>query len=346
MVAPAGPEWKPGVGRPTEDDSTLSESPTPQVSVVVPTRNRAPLVSRLLRQLVSMDDAAHYEIIVIDEASSDETPQVLSEFAMSHGVRIIRNDVPVGLSAARNLGTSAARGPFVAWIDDDDLTAPDRLARQHRALTTTGLRWSCAARVDIDDDLDVIGHVRCPSGEQLLERLLRINVLPSAGQGLLVDKALADAVGGYDESLPSAEDWDFCIRLAAVADPHMLDEPLVGYRTGVASMSTNTDRMESAIRTVIAKHSGLMRDAGVTPDWAAIHLSLLTADLLGSRRAASRRAIKALRCDVSPRNAARCCLVVAAPTWFARRSARNRREQVPTAWRLAAEQWLAAVRTA
>jgi len=318
---------------------TTSGEPDPDISIVVPTRNRAVLLGRLLRQLTNLEPGPSYEIIVVDEGSSDDTPALLDRFAADHGVRVVRHDDPRGLPGARNAGTAAARGRYVAWIDDDDLTAPDRLRRQHEALTTTGRRWSCAARVDIDDDLAVIGHVACPP-PPLLPGLLRSNVLPSAGQGLLVEAGLDAEVGGYDETLRSAEDWDYCLRLAAVAEAHLLDEPLVGYRTGAASMSTNTPRMEEAIATVIAKHRDLYRAHATEPDWQAIHESLLPADLLGSRRAAASRAWKALRSGPSARGALRALAVVAVPERVAARSRARRREQVPAAWEAAARRWL------
>ena len=81
----------------------------PDISVVVPTRNRASLVSRLLQQLARIDDELTYEVIVVDEGSSDATPAMLHRFAAEHGFRILRHDPPRGLSGARNAGLDAAR---------------------------------------------------------------------------------------------------------------------------------------------------------------------------------------------------------------------------------------------
>lgn len=316
--------------------------PEPDISIIVPTRNREVLVDRLLGQLARIDDDLTYEVIVIDEGSSDGTPELLARYARDHGFRVIRHDDPVGLPAARNVGASAARGRWLAWIDDDDLTSTDRLRRQHEDLVATGSRWSCAARVDIDDDLTVIGHRRCPP-LPVLPGLLRVNTLPTAAQGLLVERALAEEVGGYDESLRAAEDWEYCIRLAAVAEPRFLDEPLVGYRTGVASMSTDTSRMDTAIQAVVDKHADLYARHGVIPDWAVINHTLLAADLLGGRRQGLRRAWRVLRAAPSPKAALRTAAIVAAPGWFERRAAETRRRQVPADWVAQARAWLASV---
>lgn len=317
----------------------------PDVAVVVPTRNRSALLDRLLRQLVALDGGASYEIVVVDEGSSDDTPELLAAYARDHGVTVLRHDEPRGLSGARNAGFEASSASYVAWIDDDDLTAPDRLVRQFDALRRGEERWSCAGRVDVDDELEVIGHVRCPMQRPLLPVLLRSNVLPSAGQGLLVERELAELVGPYDETLDSAEDWDYVLRLAAITDAHMLDEPLVGYRTGFASMSTDTDRMERAIRTVTERHAALYAATSTTPDWSTIHQSLLSADLLAGRGPALRRAVKSFRASPSVSAARRCVLVTLAPRWFAERSRRRRIEQVPASWRAQAARWLPKGRT-
>lgn len=306
----------------------------------MPTRNRATLVGRLLRQLTEFDDHLRYEVIVIDEGSSDETGPLLAALAEAHGVRVAHHDVPLGLPAARNAGLHMANSPYVAWIDDDDLTAPDRLARQHRALTERGGGWSFTARVDIDDELRVVGHRRCIDTDDFLGAILRINCVPTSAQGLLVERELALSVGGYDESLQSAEDWDFCIRLAVRAAPHWIDEPLVAYRTGVASMSTDTRRMDDAIDTMVDKHANLYRTCGIAPDWQAIHESLITADLMGGRWRAVRRAGRSFRARPSVRGAMRIPVIAGAPRWFADRSAARRSNQVPDGWRSQTREWL------
>lgn len=321
---------------------TVDREPTtsPDVSIVVPTRNRVELLRRLLLQLVSLPEGLRYEIVVVDEGSSDPTPELLEQMSRQHGVLVVRHDDPVGLPGARNAGFRCSSGRYVSWIDDDDLTAPDRLARQFAALEHGPARWSCAGRIDVDDDLEILGHVSCPPLEGLLEALLRSNVLPSAAQGLLVERSLVEQVGMFDESLTSAEDWDFAIRLLEVGLPVLIDEPLVGYRTGVASMSTDTARMETMIRAVIDKHRDLYVRTGASPDWSAIHQSLLPGDLLAGRAPAASRAWKSLRAGPSLGALRRLVLVCAAPHAYARASALRRREQVPPQWAAAARPWL------
>jgi glycosyltransferase involved in cell wall biosynthesis len=320
-----------------------SNDPPTDISIVVPTRNRLALLQRLLARLDAIDDALVYEVIVVDEASSDGTAEWLDKLQFArHRLRVVRHDIPRGPSAARNAGLAATGGSYVAFIDDDDLTSPDRLRRQRDLIVGSGARWSCCAKVDIDDELRVIGHGRCPASERFLEQLLAFNVLPAAGQGLLVERELALSVGGFDESLDSAEDWDLCIRLAIESVPVFLDEPGVGYRTGVASLSTDTTKMEAAIRAVLDKHAATRSALGVEPAWLLIHRSLLAADLLTSRRRSARRALAALRAHPSLREVARCTVTLVAPKTMAHRQLQRRVAQVPHDWRVAADRWLAA----
>lgn len=325
----------------TDPSAADQPGPPPDITVVVPTRNREVLVKRLLDRLDAIDDELVYELIVIDEQSTDGTSEMLASWRPRRmRLRVIRHDPPKGLSAARNAGLAAATAPYIAWIDDDDLTSPDRLRRQRELLRAGGTRWSCAAKVDIDDQLRVIGHARCPSLDGFVERLLSFNVLPAAAQGLLVETALAREIGGFDEGLDAAEDWDFCIRCALVGLPAMLDEPLVGYRTGVPSMSTNTAKMDRTIAAVFAKHAAERARRGVEPSWVEVHRSLLTADAMNSRRDGIRRAIRVVRAKPSPKTIAKCLAVLALPERDAARSRRVRIEQVPADWVRAARAWL------
>lgn len=313
----------------------------PDISIVVPTRNRRALLQRLLDRLDAIDDGLVYEVIVVDEASSDDTQTYLAGLQPARmQLCVIRHDLPLGPSAARNAGIAAARAPYLSWIDDDDLTSPDRLRLQRMQLASGSARWSIASKVDIDDDLNVIGHTACPTADRFYERILCFNILPAAGQGLLSETELVRSVGAFDPDLRSAEDWDLCIRMAAQGTPAMLDEPHVGYRTGVTSMSTDTGLMLRSIQAVLAKHISEHDRLGIQPDWFQIHRSLLAADALNSRAAVVRRSMHVLRGQPSLKSLVRCAATAVAPIWWAQRSRRLRMAGVPPAWRTFAEGWL------
>lgn len=318
----------------------------PGVTVVIPTRNRQMHLRRLLQNLMLVIEP-DLEVIVVNEASTDGTVDVIETFASRFSsLRWVTNASPLGLSTARNIGLELASRPLISWIDDDDLTSPDRFVQHIDAMQQTGCRWSFAGRVDIDDDLNITGQGRYRGSGPLLDELLSFNVVPAAGQGLLVQTDLAREIGGYDPTFHAAEDWDFCIRLANASPGVSIDAPLVGYRLVAGSMSGDPDRMDAAIASVVAKHEPLARQRGVSADMVRIDESLVLADLrTGSRRRALKRMCRILRARRTFTLAARCLLIALSPTQAARQSDRSR-ARVEAGWHREAESWLASVRAA
>src|SRR5215208_5234996 len=124
----------------TQSSSTKGSSESTQgpmdVSVVVPTRNRSALLSRTLRSALRQE-RVDFEVIVVDDASDDETPALLSALD-DHRVRVLRHETLRGLSSSRNHGAEHARAEWLAFLDDDDLWAPDKLFRQVSAAKERG----------------------------------------------------------------------------------------------------------------------------------------------------------------------------------------------------------------
>ena len=105
---------------------------TPEVSAVLTTHNRAVLLPRVLEGLARQNlDHARFEVIAIDDGSSDSTPEVLEAWRGRLPLRIVRQE-HAGVAAAKNLGVLMASGPILVFLDDDDVAEPDLLA-QHLA---------------------------------------------------------------------------------------------------------------------------------------------------------------------------------------------------------------------
>src|SRR5512132_1526909 len=98
----------------------------PEVSVVIPTRNRADLLSRAVRSVLAQDMRS--EVIVVDDCSTDDTPRVLAKFG--DRIRVIRTERNIERGAARNLGAREARATTLAFLDSDDEWKAGKLARQ------------------------------------------------------------------------------------------------------------------------------------------------------------------------------------------------------------------------
>ena len=106
-------------------------------SVIIPVFNRAQWIGRAVRSVLAQD-VDDYEVIVVDDASEDDTVGVVKE-AFGDGVRVIELAQNRGVSAARNRGIEAARGEWLAFLDSDDEWLADKLLKQRRALAESGL---------------------------------------------------------------------------------------------------------------------------------------------------------------------------------------------------------------
>jgi glycosyltransferase involved in cell wall biosynthesis len=128
---------------------------SPDVSVVVPTHNRSGLLAQTLRSVL-WQRGVDLEVLVVDDGSTDDTAAVVAALNDPR-VRLLRHGTPRGVSAARNRGVAAAGGRWLAFCDDDDLWAPDKLARQLAAAQATGRSWVYAGEVHIDLGGQVVG---------------------------------------------------------------------------------------------------------------------------------------------------------------------------------------------
>jgi glycosyltransferase involved in cell wall biosynthesis len=200
----------------------------PRVSVIIPTYNRADLVQQALAS-VKAQTYRDFEIVVVDDGGTDGTFEVLSA---DREIRVLRHAGRRGVSAARNTGIIAARGEWLALLDSDDLWLPDKLARQILLLEgqpallicQTGETW-VRRGVRVNKPLS---H-RQVGGKIFLPSLARCVISPSA---VVLHRRLISDHGGFDETLPAAEDYDLWLRLTWRYEVGLVDEPLVIKRGG------------------------------------------------------------------------------------------------------------------
>jgi len=237
------------------------------VSVVIPTFNYGHLVADAVQSALAQS-WRDLEVIVVDDGSTDDTAAVLSTF--QDRIQVVRQ-ANAGLSAARNKGIGLARGAYVAILDADDVWLPEKIERQldvFAAFPDTGV-VSCAT-ILVDAGFSPLTHL--PAGEvgdpaTLRQRLAFGNVV-SGGSAALIRRDCLDAVGPFDETLRSAEDWDMWLRISRRYAIRFLPEALVQVRTTGANMSgvRHADRMLSSELQVVDKLAredpGLLAEVG------------------------------------------------------------------------------------
>lgn len=220
----------------TEQNSFFAHAPI-SVSVIMPTRNRAPILARCLESLGGIPaESAPAEIIVIDDGSTDQTLQTVKQFALTSTVPVIllRQERAMGANAARNLGLQSARGEIVVFMDDDVIVLPGWLGKLVNGLVHSG----CAAvsgPVRLTVEGPIVGKHRGEVGALLGEVLeaprgADRKTVPVAGNMAAFRWAFARAQ--FDESVrPPVEESDWMER-AGVTAAFLPDAWVWHYKTG------------------------------------------------------------------------------------------------------------------
>jgi glycosyltransferase involved in cell wall biosynthesis len=226
-----------------------------KVSVVIATCNRARYLADAVASVLAQA-FADFELVVVDDGSTDATREVVQRFSDPR-VHYL-HQAHRGVSAARNAGIHAIRGEYVAFLDDDDVFLPDKLRVQMRALEREALLGLVAGGHQVIDKRGQLLAVDQPwkwvprlSGETLLlgNRF--------ASNSVLVRRSWWERVGGFDETLTLAEDWDVWLRLALEGCRMAWTRRIVcGVRRHNGHASSDAHAMRNAELRVLQKMGG------------------------------------------------------------------------------------------
>jgi glycosyltransferase involved in cell wall biosynthesis len=223
----------------------------PTVSVVIPVHNGERYLAEAIESVLEQSHPA-LECIVVDDGSTDSTAAVAGRY----GDRVrFAERAHAGVSAARNLGTSLARGELVAFLDHDDSWLADKLERQLALVASAGaLLTLCAVQV-VDASGRPLRVLRLQWTADLVTGMLLFDGTEtvSCSSAGLFDRAGLEAIGGFDESLSTSADWDMLLRCALTEPPAYIDCPLVRYRVHDANMSRRIELMEADMRRAFDK---------------------------------------------------------------------------------------------
>jgi glycosyltransferase involved in cell wall biosynthesis len=238
----------------------------PDVTVIVPTRNRVARL-RLTLKTVTWQRDVDLEVIVVDDGSVDGTMDMVSGLGDDR-IRVIRNDVPLGESGARNRGIEETRAPLIAFLDDDDLWAPDKLTLQIEALGRGRAGWVYGGDVVVDEALNVLYGAPPPPPARVVRDLVHHNAVPAGASNVVVDADVLSRVGLFDTNLRRTADWDMWLRLARVGPPTWVPVPVVANCTHPGSISRDMTALFTEL-DVIAHRYGIQVDRARHYRWAA-----------------------------------------------------------------------------
>jgi len=198
------------------------------VSVVIPTYNRGWIIREAIDSVLDQDLKA-FELIVVDDGSTDNTQEILSSYRDK--IKVIRQENK-GVSAARNKGIVLSSGTYVAFLDSDDLWLPGKLETQLEFFRNNPDALICQT-----EEIWVRNGRRVNPGKRhkkvsgfFFEKSLELcMVSPSA---VMMKNELFNTSGFFDETLPACEDYDMWLRINCMYPIHLIDTPLILKRGG------------------------------------------------------------------------------------------------------------------
>ncbi len=220
-----------------------------RTSVVIPTFNSGPLVVEAVESVLAQTAPAA-QIIVVDDGSTDDTPQRLRPY---HGRIEYFRQPNARVAAARNSGLSLASGEAIAFLDADDVWHPEKLARQLAMLqqrpeigllSTETFNWP--------GPLPPVSY-KIANGpfEIPLHELLVRNPLTTSS--IIVRRSVLERAGQFDTDLFGPEDYDLWLRCARIAPAAVLRQPLTGYRDTSGSLGKQAETMRRGLLRIHAK---------------------------------------------------------------------------------------------
>jgi glycosyltransferase involved in cell wall biosynthesis len=232
---------------------------TPTVSVVMAAKNYARFLPAAVESVFAQTHA-DWELVVIDDGSTDDTPAAVRPFLADPRVRYVRSD-KLGQSRAKNLGIRLSRGDIVTFLDADDAWRPTKLEKQ-LALLRDDVGVVFCGRELIDEAGNKLAKqpvANTPTG-RVLDRMFVQNFV--CFSSAMVRRQVFDHVGNFDPQWDLAIDFDLWLRVARYYSFDYVPEPLVLYRTGHGNLSQKlSDRVATALSIMHRHRAGIAADA-------------------------------------------------------------------------------------
>ena len=223
----------------------------PKISVIIPAYNVSSTIKSTV-QSVLKQSFSDFELIVIDDGSTDNTKEIVRDIKDSR-IKLF-SYYNGGLSVARNRGLKQATGEYIAFLDADDLWTEDKLEKQLAVLQANpkaGVAYSWTRYIDEQGNMLYDCNPIAFEGN-VLGQLLLTNFLHNGSNPLICSQAVK-LVGEFDPKLKSSEDWDYYLRLAAHYSFMVVPEYQILYRKTSTNLSSNVERMRQTSCIVLER---------------------------------------------------------------------------------------------
>lgn len=202
--------------------------PSLRISVIIPTYNRGWIIKEAIDSVLTQN-YSDFELIVVDDGSTDDTQNILAEYKSR--IRILQQDNK-GVSAARNYGIDKARGDYLAFLDSDDIWLQNKITTQVNFFKQDPDSLICQTQeiwIRNGKRVNPKKYHKKYSGMIFEKTLPRCLVSPSA---VMIKKSLIEEVGCFDETLPACEDYDLWLRISYRYPVHLIPKALIIKRGG------------------------------------------------------------------------------------------------------------------
>jgi glycosyltransferase involved in cell wall biosynthesis len=217
------------------------------ISVILPVWNRAREVGNAIDSALAQT-MPPLEVIVIDDGSTDATPEVLARYG--ERIIVIRQSNQ-GVAAARNSGIAIARGELLAFLDSDDVWLPRKLELQAALFDADPALGLVHCGVDFEGMGVAVDGMEGAVSEEML-RLAR-RVIVSQSSSVMVPRRVAAEMGGFDARMRASEDWDFCYRVAVRYRVGFVPEVLVRHARHPSGLQNDIAKMEHGMLLAFEK---------------------------------------------------------------------------------------------
>ncbi len=239
----------------------------PLVSVIMATRNRALFLRESIGSILSQS-YANLEFLIVDDASLDETAQILKEYAAQDArIRLFGNQTNLGLTKSLNKALREAKGKYIARLDDKDTAHKKRIQLQVEFLEANpsyALLGTWA--YEMNKEGTVVNKRNLPTESFQLKRVL-IQYNPFVHSSLMIRKEALERVGLYNEEWKRSQDYELYFRIAKFYDIANLSEYLTTYRF-VSDSITRTRNREQALFALKARQKALREGLYPKSLWA------------------------------------------------------------------------------
>lgn len=207
------------------------------VSIIMPSYNTAKYIGESIKS-VQAQTYENWELIIVDDCSTDETDSAVKPFLTDERIRYLKNPVNSGAAVSRNYALREAKGKWIAFLDSDDLWLPDKLEKQIDFMVKNGYHFSYTNYIEIDEN-------STPNGKSVTgpKKITKTGMYNYCWPGCLTVMYDADAVGLIQiADIKKNNDYAMWLKVCKKATCFLLDETLSKYRKRTGSISNHNYR--------------------------------------------------------------------------------------------------------